>query len=381
MSAHAELSPSASHRWLSCPGSVRLSRGVPPEPDSPYAAEGTAAHDLAEMYAREILLGREIDTADLAAWGERYPEHAGDEEMRRHAEDYRDYLRSRGPEVLFLEERLETGIAGCWGRTDAVLISGTTLEAVDYKYGRGIPVSPERNPQLMLYGLGALDTYGAMFGVDTVRLTVCQPRVGDGEPRSWELSADELRAWREEIRPVADQALNSPDAPVRPSDSACRWCPALGICSARKRALIEEDFGDLGSEPDLLTPDRTAEVLRRAPEIRSWLEAVERSAFRAMFHDGATVPGYKVVMRAGNRTVSDPEALAERLGAEGVEDVWKPREIKPLGALERLCKGRKRFETLAGDALTHKDPSPIVVPEDDDREAVTAVSSDFEALG
>lgn len=385
---HARLSPSAAKRWISCPASVRLAAAVPPEPDSPYAAEGTAAHALGERKAATELLDAP-EAGGLPAGLEDAARDAGWDldEMHEHTDTYVELLRERlsavPHSVLMLERRVTTGLPMCWGTSDAVIVSPEHVEIVDLKYGAGVPVSAYENPQLMLYGVGALDTFGDVLGTtQRVVMTVFQPRAGDGEPSSFVMDADELRAWRDSLVPVAQEALAGSDR-FGPSEDACRWCPVKGTCRARHDWSIRQDFT---AQPDLLTPEELGEILHDLPGIRAWVRDVEAAALAQAHDTGTEIPGWKVVLSGGVRKVLDVDAALERFEAAGLarEVVTKPPvvELLGLGDLERQLKAlpkikpegatrarAPKLEDVLGDLVTKTDGKPSLVPADDPRPA------------
>lgn len=367
---HARLSPSSAERWISCPASVRLAAAVPNESSS-YAEEGTAAHTLAELRARCEILGQD---ADLYAW-----EHAARaagydvDEMHEHVDGYVAYLRERlkaaGPGAqLLLEVRVQTGVPMSWGTSDAVIVSETALEVVDFKYGAGVPVSPYENPQLMLYGVGALEGVGDILGdIETVRMTIVQPRAGAGEPRSFEMATVDLRSWRDSILPVAAEGLAGSDR-FGPGEAACRWCPVKAECRARTRWATAHDFA---SDPDLLSPAEIGELLGDLPGIRAWLSDVEAAALVAAHDRGTEIPGWKVVLSGGQRKVIDEEAAMEKLLDLGIRprDVQTPSKLVGITALDKVLKPFGGVgNVLAG--LVQKTPGrPSLVRESDPRPA------------
>ena len=393
-SEHARLSPSGAERWLSCPASIRMAE-VAPERDGDggtYALEGTAAHELAELKTRHTVLSELSDKAyklRYQAWREKYGYLGAQHddtlvEMNAHASNYAELLRvklntgSNG--ILLLEQRLATGLPKCWGTSDAVVVSPGRIEVVDYKYGAGVPVSAVNNSQLKLYALGALDTYGVFGDVEVVTLTVVQPRCGDGHVSSWDITADDLRAWREEIRPIAVQALNDPAAPFGPSDTACRWCPAAGVCRARMEASLEAAAFDVPA--DTLSPNDIADVLPKLKAIRAWCTAVEDEALRMAYRDGTSVPGYKVVLKGGRRYVTDSAALIQTLIDNGypVEAV-ATFDAKPFGVLEKMVGGRKTFDAMVGRYVGKSQPRPALVTEDSPGEPVDRTSEASRVFG
>jgi hypothetical protein len=244
-----------------------MSEGVPEGPESVYAREGTAAHALAEITARRVILESltpQQYAKAIAAWRKEYD--ISDEahgEMAEHADAYVAYLQFRldanpGSQLL-LEQRLPSGVPDCWGTSDAVIVSPTCVESVDFKYGLGVRVEAVGNPQLRLYGVGALEAFGDLLGeVERVRLTIFQPRLS--HVATEELPAAELRAWRDSIIPIAESALG-PDAPFGPSEEACRWCPVSGRCTAQLQWSVTRDFGT-DFEKDRKEYDRRHDMVR-----------------------------------------------------------------------------------------------------------------------
>jgi hypothetical protein len=342
---------------------------------SVYAQEGTTAHTVAELSARHHILG-EITEAELDKGIRRATAGLDDddiEDMRRHALAYVDLLRARllvhPHSKLLLEQRLPTGIPECWGTSDAVIVSMEHIEVVDYKYGQGIMVWPDDNPQLKLYGLGALDTFGDVLGeTRVVRLTIHQPRLD--HVSSWEVEADELRAWREEVAVVAEEAL-SDNAHFGPSEEACRFCPAAGDCRARMEAATSADFG---TDPDLISPEEMGELLKEIPMIEAFCAAVKDAALRKLYSDHQDIPGWKVVMSGGRRSISDHAAALEALHQVGYDnDEVAVVKVRPIGELERLL-GKDVFDQVLGSLAPKGTGSPSLAPEDDPRPAVSNIT-------
>jgi hypothetical protein len=382
VAAHAKLSPSSAERWISCPASIRMTEAAPPDEGSSYANEGTAAHEMAELMAREQILGsitKAQKTKALKVWRKQYDiSEEAEEDMVVHGQGYVDYLKERMLEhpgsVLLLEQRLPTGIKDSWGTSDSVIVSFDYIESCDYKYGAGVKVEAERNPQTRLYGVGALEAYGDLLGdVQMVRLTVYQPRLNHVV---WEeIPASELREWRDSLIPIAESALG-PDAPFGPSDSACRWCPASGSCMAQMEWATERDFG---VKPDFMSEDELAKSLDDIPLIKKWCAAVESHALDAVYSKGQEIPGYKVVMSGGKRSVTDSEGLINTAIAIGyTRDEVSNTKARGIGELEKILK--KDFGLVAGPFVTKGTGSPSLVPESDRRTAInpeTQAAEDF----
>jgi hypothetical protein len=343
---------------------------------SEWAAEGTRAHTLAEIeasYAFDLTTKKERDSFK-AAWLDSALAHGDDiEEMERHARAYVSLLQDiasgmDGTVTVRLELRVKTGVPGCWGTADAVLTARDRIAVVDYKYGQGVVVRAEANPQLMLYSVGALELMDLLGTIETVDMWIHQPRVGGMSHYS--MSAEDLRAWRDlDVLPAARESAE-PDAHFGPSEEACRWCPAAGACKARATWITQRDFGN----PDLMDEDDLSAAFRSLGEIRNWCNAVEAEALHQAYSEQKNLPGLKVVMSGGKRSIPDPHAAIEALTAAGYKHEQVARVgIETLGTLERLV-GRKALPELLGPLLVKGSGKPALVSEDDSRPAVSPVT-------
>lgn len=376
--AHARLSPSSASRWIQCPASVHMAETYgKKDTSSVYAEEGTAAHSLAEIRLRWFL--DRIDADEYVRATDNFQgewNHLGIDldEMIGYVDTYVNYVLQRSAELnasVLLEQKLQTGIPECWGTSDAVLISPTFLESVDLKYGKGVPVSAEGNPQLRLYGDGALEEFGDLLGeVEYVRSTVVQPRLHNVSHET--LSAEYLRSWIEDIRGTAEKALNNTNE-FGPSESACRWCPVSGNCRAELKAVFEQDFEE---EPQTLSPEDLAESVSAVPMIKQWIESVESQALHVAQTD--RVPGYKVVRSGSKRRVNDPEGALEDLRAAGFtdEEVLDPPKLKGITALEK-AKAMGHISAY----VSKTDGKLTLAHEDDKRPAVDEIKEDFQDEG
>lgn len=372
-SAHARLSPSAASRWIECPASVLLAEKFPKSDDGGFfAREGTAAHALAET----ILNGGSLD--DWAA-GEGSEFTYSADEMKNEVEKYISFIEERVSvsegATLFVEQRLPTGVPTCWGTSDAVLVfpAEKTIEIVDLKYGKGVEVLADNNPQTRLYGAGALDEFSLIYDLYTVRMTIVQPRLNSISTE--ELSADDLRAWRDSIIPIAKSALDGSGG-FGPSEKACRWCPASGACRAQAEAFAREDFPD----PEVLSPDEIAAELEKVSATQSWLTALKEHALGVAIN-GEGIPGWKAVESGGRRTIPDVDRAFAAILGSGLgltPDDFAPRKLVGIGALEKLLPG-KTFGEVLGDLIVKTEGSPSLVRESDKRPAIST-ADDFEVL-
>lgn len=371
--AHAQLSPSSAERWISCPASVRMAEKVPQTEDSsPYAAEGTACHALAEIRGSHEfgLTSSAKYESDLQGWMDEYQELYDVDEMWEHVDAFIEVIRerlAREPHSrVFFEQRVQTGVPRSWGTSDVIIVSPVHVEAIDLKYGKGIRVRAAGNPQLRLYGVGALENIADILGkTETVYITVFQPRLDHLDTEV--MDPADLVAWRDSIIPIANEALG-PDGHFGPSEDACRFCPARGQCSAQRDRAVQLDFGQ---DHELLDDEDFAEALSRMAFIREWLNALEAAALERMYKDGKEVPGYKVVMSGGQRKVTDPEAALEALRSAGYEDGQiTATKIRGIGDLEKLL-GKPKFKELleAPGHVKKGDGRPSIATAADDRPA------------
>lgn len=375
MAAHARLSPSSFDRVIACPASVRMKEVSPPSPSSAAAMEGTYAHAMGEAKAIRAfgLKPRHLDHTTVPSLSD-----ADRGEIEHHTDGYVRFLQERvGPQdTLMLEVRLDTGLPNCWGTADAAILrpAWNNVEVIDLKYGRGHDVPIENNPQLMLYGLGLLNMAEPLFDVDTITLAIYQPRLSG--VKEIQLTREELLEWRDTVAlPAAKLALTD-DAPFGPSDDACRWCPAAGVCLARADQVMSA-FDDLSETTiDLMSPELLAKALSCVDGIEAWCGDVRKAALHQAYEGNVEVPGYKVVWRAGRRYIADPIALAERLGLE--HDKVYTMEPKPvaLGKIERLA-GKEELDRLAGDAIRSYAGKPAIVPKSAKGAPITRAETAF----
>ena len=386
MGAHAILSPSGAHRWMHCPPSAQLEKRFPDE-RSDYAAEGTFAHRVADLRLSRAI----ANTLKPSIYKKQLAELKKDSWYSTALEEYVEAYVAQVTEIflttkknckdtlVLLEQKLDFSewVPGGFGTGDVVVISDDTLEVIDLKYGKGVPVSAEDNPQTRLYGLGAIRTYQMLYDFSKVRLTIIQPRLDSISTE--ELTVDELIAWADEqVKPKAAQA-NAGKGEFCAGDH-CRFCRARATCRARAEhnmELVKYDFQDAF----LLTPSEIAEILGKAEELVRWASDVKEHALDQAINHGEKFPGWKLVEGKSNRKYSDEEAVAQTLiKADYKEDaIYKPKELLGITALEKEV-GKKKFSQLLGELIIKPAGKPTLVPESDKRPEISstdAAKADF----
>lgn len=382
MADHARLSPSASHRWINCPGSVHLAEQCPPQTGSAYTAEGTEAHALAELKLRKF---NEEGTGDffdkqLEKARSEFEYYCG--EMEEATDFYFDIVTEKliqgGPDAeLMIEQRfsLDKWVPDSFGSADAVIIAGHTIEVCDLKYGKGVKVDAVGNPQLRLYGLGAAELFGDLYDFDTVRVTIIQPRLDHVSTE--EISLEDLRAWAEsEVAPKAQMAMNNSE--VVQCGEWCQFCPAKAICRARADANLELARHDF-KKPALLTDEEIGEILRQAEEVQKWVADVSAYALEQALA-GKQYEGWKLVEGRSIRKYADEIKVADTLKAAGFDEaLLYERKLNGITNMEKLV-GKKKLTELLGNLLVKPAGRPVLVPESDKREAINtteAAKADF----
>lgn len=363
---HAKLSASGAYRWLACPPSAMLEAELP-ESTSSYAEEGTRAHDLAEGRLTAWLRHKKRPKAEDAEMEEAVSRYV-DVVLERYAEAV-----GRSPDaVLLVEQRLDFSawVPEGFGTGDAVIIADDTLEVVDLKYGKGVPVGAKGNPQMRLYALGAYQTYGALYDFTKVRMTIVQPRLDSVDTD--EVGVGELLDWAEnEVRPKARAAWEGGGEFA--AGDHCKFCKLKATCRARAEKNLELAAFDF-APPPTLSPEEIADILKRADELAAWARDVQEHALDQAQNHGVKYPGWKLVEGRSNRKIADEDAAALVLMAEGYgeQDVWR-RSLQTLTELEKLV-GKKKLGELLADQITKPAGKPVLVPEDDKRPEMSSVA-------
>lgn len=404
--SHALLSPSAASRWLSCTPAPRLEADLP-ESSSAFAAEGTLAHSVCELLAKKKFTIVK-PSAHNAALKKLKADPLWQDEMLSTATVYVDHLAERSMEFAhkpYMAFEVKVDITDyapeAFGTCDSVIIGGDELIITDYKHGKGVPVSAEGNPQMLLYALGALKLYRPIYG-DAIKRVTCyidQPRLDSYSKHS--MGVDELLAWGENtVKPKADLAFAGLGE-FNPGEH-CRFCRAKAQCRARANAHTAlEDFkdctpagaqkaGDLAPQEHshigphgaevhpLLSDGEIGDLLTRGKTLVDWYNSLEEYALTAVLR-GGTIPGYKAVEGTSKATFApDFDTAAKVLIAAGYEKATLYREMpETLTNIDKVVGGRTKLKELLGDHLYKPPGKPALAPERDKRPAYSGAAADF----
>lgn len=371
--SHAMLSPSSADRWIHCPPSAKINAEAP-RTDTIYTREGTLAHAVCELKARKYFLTGIGPKKYKAAMDKFQADELWKPEMDGYTEEYLDALKDIAaafpePPHVTLEQRVDFSeyVPEGFGTADCILISGEILHVIDFKYGKGVPVSAKDNPQMKLYALGALLDYMALYDIFTVRMTIVQPRIKH-EPDTWELPAKDLLCWAEEVvRPAAKLAAEGGGEFAE--GEWCRWCAIRATCRARAEVNTAlEDFGF--KKPPELSDAEVAQALTQGQRLKTWLSDLEEYALAACLA-GRELPGWKAVEGRSERAWTDADAAFAAAKAAGVpEEMLYERKPVTLAGLEKIM-GKKPFAAALKKFVVTPPGKPKLANADDTRPAIT----------
>ena len=375
MTSHAFLSASASHRWLACPPSARLCAEIPDE-ESPYARQGTDAHELCQ-YLVEKELGRDVTdpTPNLEFY---------DAEMQEAAEGYCSFVMEQIAKakelctdpLVCVEQKLDYSkwVQDGFGTGDCVIVADDTLHIIDMKYGVGVLVSAAGedgtgNSQLKCYALGALDTFGELYDIRRIRLSIYQPRRENID--TFEMSTEELLKWADEVlSPRAKLAYEGKGEFC--AGEHCRFCRIKATCRKRAAYSLELAKYEFAEAPSLTT-EEIAVILPQIDTLVSWADDIKAYALEQAL-SGTSYPGFKLVEGRSVRKYTDEAAVVNAVASEGFD----PFEKKLLGitAMQKLL-GKAKFDELLSELVEKPKGKPTLVPESDKRPAVSTATLDF----
>lgn len=373
--AHALLSASGASRWMNCTPSARLEDAEKTEDTgSVYAQEGTLAHELGDLNLQlwhADCAGRIKIRAQIA---ELRKDKLYTDEMEEQVQKYTDYVgeqftaakKSDRSSILIIEEKVPLPYEGGFGTCDANVISDGVLEIIDLKYGKGVKVSAVDNPQLKLYGLGALEIYDFIYSVDKVRLTIVQPRLD--HISSWEISAEDLLQWCEdEVKPKAKLAFAGEGETC--AGDWCKWCKVKAKCRAlanQNLAIAKHEFKD----PKLLTDDEILEVYKQISTLTDWANSVSAHVLAEALA-GKKWEGYKLVEGRSVRKWKDQKETIEHFRKMGLPSTdYSEPKLFGIGAMEKKL-GKVRFaEEVAPKCVIKPQGKPTIALDSDKRPAL-----------
>lgn len=377
---HALLSASAAHRWLNCTAAPRFEARFP-ETTSEYAEEGRLTHAICELKVLKHFTLQIKPRAYTAKLNKLKADPRYNAEMDRTSDLYVEHLAERAMQYaakpsVAAEVRVDFGdyVPDGFGTCDCIMVGGDTLSIVDYKHGQGVLVSAKDNPQMRLYALGALKRYAPVFGstIKYISMTIDQPRI-QSEVSNETITVDELRAWGESIKPVAQEAYYGKGKFC--AGEWCQFCRARATCRARaEQHMALEDFKNIKSEQ--LTDAEIGDLLVRGANLVKWYKNLEEYALTALL-DGKPIPGWKAVAGRSVRTFSDQDAAIAAVIAAGYdESLVYDRKPRTLTELEKLM-GKTEFADKLGSFVVKPLGKPTLAPESDKREPYSAAAADF----
>lgn len=371
MAKHALLSASGAHRWLACTPSARLEMQFPPS-TSTYAEEGTVAHAVAELTAR-YFLGELDEVAYENAIADFEANEYYNEEMRECATAYAEFVLQRFNEAketcedptVILETRLDFSkwVPGGFGTGDCVIIAEPVLDVIDFKYGKGNRVEAENNPQMQLYGLGAITEYGDLYNIETIRMTIFQPRLS-GIMDSSEKSVKELLTWAQKVVKPRARLADKGEGEFAPSEETCKFCRAKEQCRARTEMNLK--LFDESPDPLLISLEEAGEILSKAGDIEAWLKDLRELVTKALT-SGESVAGWKMVEGRSNRKFADEDKVVEAMKAAGYDEALLfERKLITLTKMEKDF-GKKAVGEILKDLIVKPKGAPTLAPESDKR--------------
>lgn len=375
--AHAILSPSSAERWLACPPSARINERYE-DTTSHYAAEGTLAHSFGELFlkaALEPVVNAGIDNLlePLRADALYYP--GMEDEVMEYVDlvlaTYNEALADDPAAEIFIEQKLDlTKYAPeSFGTGDAVILTKDYVHVIDLKFGKGVAVEADDNPQLKLYGLGAYEEYGFIHDINEIRVTIAQVRLGSF--LTFRAPAAEVIAWGESyVRPRAELAFAG-EGEFEPGEH-CRFCRHASVC--KPRAEYYEAIYQKAMD-STLTNEEIAYYLTIAKDMVAWAKQVQDEALQNAL-SGQSFPGWKVVEGRSVRRVTDVPRAAEVLLAEGLteQDIYR---LAGITELEKLV-GKTKFAAILAPYLEKPPGKPTLAPESDKRPAIDLISDGLE---
>jgi len=388
---HALLSASGSHKWLYCTPSARLEAALPDKAGE-AAEEGTLAHAICELKLSKLFTDKNMPARTFNSRMNRLQKNERySPEMDRFTDEYVDYVRELAfsmPATPFIavEKRLDysSWAPEGFGTGDCIMLQGTELHIIDFKYGKGVPVPAEGNPQLALYALGALGEFGIIYPIEKVVLHIIQPRLKGFT--HWETTRKELLAWGEWVKGRAELAYRGEGECVEGAYCDDCFCRISGTCRrradnhlARMEDAVDPATGKI-KEPATLSDEEVGAVLKKAQFLKKWVEKLERYALEKLVA-GGSIPGWKLVEGRSNRAFSSREDAFAAITASGYdEELLYERKPLPLTEVEKLLD-KETWQNVVAPFVVKPQGKPALAPADDKRPELKLKASAEEAFG
>lgn len=367
---HALLGASSAARWIACTPSAQATANLP-DKETKYASEGTQAHELCEKALRYKLAKWEagIPFDLLSDWAQQSMPTEMFNAVCRYTSFIHDlWVGFPCRPGVFIEQEVDVSrwVPQGFGTCDCLLIGDGILHIIDFKYGQGVPVNPEHNPQLMYYALGAYALFEGIEEVSTVRLSTVQPRMQE-EPQTWEISLADLLTWaREVLQPAAEMAWKGEG--VYHPGGHCRFCKAYPSCRA-----WQKQYGPLAGfepypEPATLSDEELGEWLQKLEGLAVYARDLEEYAQQALM-EGRALPGWKLVQGRSTRKWTDQDAAFRQMQADGIDEAMLyTRTPITLTVAEKMI-GKKKFAETMSAFITRAPGAPKLAQASDPRPA------------
>lgn len=382
---HALLSASSAKKWLNCTPSARLEDTLP-DSTSEAAKEGTLAHSIGELKLRKLFV--EVAMTDRT-YKSRLTKLKKDtlyqDEMDRFTDAYVDaiskvaYSYPTTPYIA-VEKKIDYSFIAPegFGTADCVILSGTECHVFDLKYGKGVPVSAEDNPQLKLYGLGTINAYKMFYPINKVILHIIQPRLNNFS--QWETTTADLMKWAEEIvKPAAQLAYEGAGEFKQGAWCDESFCRAAATCRHRAEENMKLAEYD-GVLPPLLANKGVGDILEKAQFLAKWVKKLEAYALDQLVK-GNEVPGWKIVEGRSNRTITDIDKAFEALQTAGYDKALL-YESKPLSLTEvEKIISADDYKGVLANYIVKPQGSPTLALQSDKRQEMQLKKSAAEDFG
>lgn len=367
---HALLSASSAHRWLECTAAPKMEAKFP-DTTSEFAREGTLAHDFAELKLR----GYAVEPMSQSTFRHRLDTLRTNKlyqpEMDTHTDAYFDYVKEillsyPAKPYVVVEKRVafDAYVPQGFGTADCLIMAPGELHVIDFKYGKGVPVSPTNNPQMRLYALGALAAYQLLYQFERVHMHIVQPRLNAYGQETIEVKA--LQRWAEDVVIPKAQEAASDNGKFNPGEW-CKFCRAKAQCKARAEkyaAMVE--VAHEKRDMTMITMPELGKYLEAVKLLKEWADDLQEYGLSCGLQ-GIHVPGWKVVEGRGSRAFTDADAAFEKLMQNGIEESVLYERVPLTLAKTEKAIGKALFTELVGDYVEKRPGKPTLAPESDKR--------------